>query len=200
MSNSTYSRESLVFQFLSSQEFAELLTEKNLDPEINNLLLSAHLVAIGFNTTGISEGGATVKYFRKLSPKEDFLRPESNFYFYTTTYKLIEESNRCSRSRLSLKNKIFSCKYTIDFRNFCVEYYNKYSKTVNKDITNVFIDETKISFRLDRENRKSDKAQSEAYQTVIASNNIIKNHVEAWYLDKKLGVNKYLEPAKKIKL
>lgn len=215
MSNKEFSQESLIFQFVSSYEFIETLNEKNLEPEEHNLLLSVHLLAIGFNTTGISDGGVRVNYSQKLGPvKEWFERPDSNFHFYTTSNALIEGSRNCSRSRISLKNKFFRTNYTYEFRDFCTEYFNKYAKNIDlsylkeREEQGLFplkgkrintVDE-RIEFRLWGRKKNSEEGQKYAYEAIVASNKTVKSYAEGWYLERELKLNENTAKKKVAKL
>lgn len=204
MSNILYSRESLIFQFLSSKEFMVTLAQKDVEPEVHNILLSAHLLAIGFNTTGISEGGVNVDYFQSLAPLENFARSSSNFHFYTTANAIIEETHHSSRSRISLNNEYFRTKYAIDFRDFCLEYYEKYSKHLDLEVfekkSKNEQESNKISFRMNKRKRNSEDGQKYGYNSVVSMNKNVKSYVEAWYLEKELSLNGCSKKKIKIKL
>jgi hypothetical protein len=219
MSNTQFSKESLIFQFLGTKEFLNLLIEKNEDPEVHNLLLSAHLLAIGFNTTGISEGGVNLTYLQQLSPiEEQFKRPNSQFHFYTTTNKLIEGTNYCQRCRISLKNSYFRANYTYDFRDFCTAYFDKHCKNIDLSYLysenneesfplkgkpiNTIEDQykNKIDFRLRGRKRNSEEGQKYGYDTIVASNKTVRAYVESWYLEKELALSQDGIKQKKFKL
>ncbi|NCP98218.1 hypothetical protein GW820_05015 [archaeon] len=81
MSNLNFQVE--ILNFLFNKVFIKILLNKNFPAEIHNILLGIHLVTIGFNTTGISEGGTTIGYSRLISPIEEiFERPKMNFFLY----------------------------------------------------------------------------------------------------------------------
>lgn len=191
MSNNTNEQDILTFQFLGSQDFVKELAKKNLPPEEHNLLLSAHLLTIGFNTSGINEGNMKVTYFRRAAPEDEkFCRSKSNFAFYTTRNGLIEESNYFSRQSMKFNHSLFHFRDTRGFRDFCTEYFDKHSKIIDSDypITKgVNIAETDIKFRLNGRKRKSEEGQLYGYESIICSNPNVKSLLEAFILEKELS-------------
>jgi hypothetical protein len=196
MSNNTNEQDISVFKFLGSQEFIKELKERDLPPEEHNLLLSAHLLAIGFNTSGINEGSMRVGYFIRASENEKFCRTESNFAFYTTKNGLIEESNYFNRQSIKFNHPLFYFRDTRGFRDFCIEYFNKHSKIIDSDypITkSVNIKDTNIKFRLNGRKRKSEEGQLYGYQSIICANPNVKSLLEAFILEKELSANNQIK-------
>jgi hypothetical protein len=202
MSNNTNDKNILLFEFLSSKQFIQELQDKNFAPEEHNLLLSAHLLAIGFNTSGINEGSVNVKYSKEIAPiKEDFWRAKSNFAFYTTKNGLIEDSNYFNRQSIRFNHPMFCFKDTRGFRDFCVEYFNKNSKVINSDYSiekGIKLD-NKIIFRLNGKRRNSIEGQLYGYESIICSNLNVRSLLESWILEKELVKNNEVK-IKKLKL
>ena len=197
MSNNTNEQAISNFKFLGSQEFIKELTERDLPPEEHNLLLSAHLLAIGFNTSGINEGSMRVGYLMRVSENEQFCRPESNFAFYTTKNGLIEESNYFNRQSMRFNHSLFSFRDTRGFRDFCIEYFNKHSKIIDSDYPinkGVNIKDTNIKFRLSGRKRKSEEGQLYGYKSIISSNPNVNSLLEAFILEKELSSNNQVKP------
>lgn len=185
--NKFESSEANMFSFLASKNFMVKLQESNLDIEDHNVMLLAHLMAIGYNTTGISDGGAYLAYSQKLGlEREGFFRPQSGFHFYTTANRLIEDSSSCSNSTISLKNEFFRTNNTRCFRDFCVEYYDKYSKKPSEDFfknNKEKYQEVRFKFRLKKTKRLTEDGQKNGYNEIILSNKIVKAYVESFYLN-----------------
>jgi len=189
MSNTTNNKDVNIFRFLSSKEFITELNEKNFPPDEHNLLLSAHLLAIGFNTSGINEGNMNVSYSRINDEK--FFRAKSNFAFYTTRNGLIEESSYFSRQSITFNHPMFRFRDTRGFRDFCIEYFDKYSKIIDLDhpMTTITERNNKIHFRLNGKLRKSDEGQIYGFQSIVCSNPNVRNLLDAFMLEKELNIN-----------
>ncbi len=179
--------EANIFSFLASKNFTEILKKSDIETEDYNVILLAHLMALGYNTTGISDGGAYLSYSQRLgSEREDFFRPHSGFHFYTTANRLIEDSSRCSNSTISLKNELFSTKNTRCFRDFCIEYYNKYSKKLPGDFfkkNKEKYSEVRFNFKLKKLKRLTEEGQKNGYNEIIFSNKMVKSYVESFYFN-----------------
>jgi hypothetical protein len=186
MSNNIQNADFL--DFLGNKNFPNILEEQNLSVQLHNLLLALHVVAIGFNTTGISEGGTTIGYSRLIAPvEEDFHRPKNDFFFYTTKNQLIEDSLHCSNSRLSFKHELFHFKTTRDFRNFCVSYYQKNAKTIpEKEFKDNNFKDLTFRFRLNKLKRNEVETKNKAYEQLFKDESAIKSALEAMYLDQHL--------------
>lgn len=193
MSNNKNNTEISIFEFLSSKDFIKELIERDFPPEEHNLLLSAHLLSIGFNTSGINEGSMSVSYFRRASPEDEkFCRPKSNFAFYTTRNGLVEESYHFSRQTMKFNHSLFSFRDTRGFRDFCIKYFDKYSKIIDSEYpitTGANIVDTDISFRLSGRKRKSEEGQQYGYDSIISSNSNVKTLIDSWLLEKELNTN-----------
>lgn len=176
------------FDFLANKIFPNILEEQNLSVQLHNLLLALHVVAIGFNTTGISEGGTTISYSRLIAPvEEDFHRPQNGFFFYTTKNQLIENSLYCSNSRLSFRHELFHFKNTRDFRDFCVSYYEKNAKTIPEiEFQDNDFKDIAFKFRLNKLKRTEVETKNQVYEQLFREDQTIKFALEAIYLNQHL--------------
>jgi len=188
MSNKQKNIENEKLEILISNEFPIILREKNLLAEEHNILLSAHIVALGFSTVGISSGGANVTYYQNLSDGEDFKRANSGFYFFTTKNGLIENSLRCTNSTVKMKNKLFSFNNSRDLKNFMIEYWLKNSKIYVNSNRDYFPsgEQFGIQFNLNGVKRKSQEGLERGYSQIIKSNPLVKSFVDMVYMEKSL--------------
>lgn len=203
MSNIKNDNEIEIFKFISSSEFIAKLIEKKFHPIEHNLLLSAHLLAIGFNTTGINDGSVNLMYKRQIAPiEEKFFTVKSNFAFYTTKNGLIEDSPYFNRQTMNFNHSMFSFKDTRGFRDFCIKYFDKHSKIVDMNQGETIINkklDNKIHFRLNGKKRKSEEGQLYGYHSIVCSNPYVKTLIEAWCLENELIINDNVKP-KRLKL
>lgn len=196
MSNNELAKTKL--EFISNKLFLNIINNNEIKLDVYNVLLGLYLLVNGFKTTGISEGGFVIKYNQQLAPiNEKFLRPQNNFFYFTTKNSLIE-SNTINNSNITIKlkqeNYIF--KNTLDFKRFLILFYNENSKIVDLNYFNINIHRFKdISFKFNKKYLK--KNSLNFYEKIY--NQIFQNSKEIESIINKLYIEYIMENKTNIK-
>jgi hypothetical protein len=214
MSNDNTKKELIVkeleyFSFLSSKNFLEIIKNENLEYDLYNILLVSHVLAVAYNTSGISEGGITLEYSITWDSNSEYsfdnppqAKPMDSFFFYTVRNSIIEKKRVANN--LKMRNEHFpEIKNGYSFREFIFKYFNKNVKESTED-ANKFLkkesDKTRITFKLNKNKRFSINGQMNGYKQLISENKSVKSFLEQFYLNKNLSIKNESIITKKLKI
>lgn len=126
-------------KFLGSKEFPDIIKNYNLGFILYNKLFAAHVLAIGFNSTGIKEGHVKLEYIMSYVGQESHVNgkdwtnyyPNLTFAFRITTNGLIQNKIiHTTNSSISIRNKYENYPYrsSRDFTRFILDYQKNMSE------------------------------------------------------------------------
>ncbi len=177
-----------IIEYVSSIDFLKKMSEDQFKENTFNALLMAHMMCLAYTTTGIKDLGFTFSYQSTL--KDDVMRPRMGFYLYTTRYALIEETNRCSNSGGTFRNKMFSANSTRGFREKFIEYFQSVAKSIpldyNSEQDSVRLHQMTSRFRAVG-SKKEARCLSDFYTNIIGYHPFVKSYIEKIYFDKILS-------------
>jgi hypothetical protein len=181
--------------FLGSYEFPSIVNSYSLEHESHNYLMLAHILTIGFQSTGIKSGCGKINHTVFIT-KDGCSPPipQLEFWFRITNDRLIQHDNFCTRSNINIHNKEnikFNYYNSVSFRNFLLEYQNTIFQSLPTHINALQSTNKLPDFTFDHENHKSkiDKIEC-VYEQIIEQHPIVSNFILLNILEKDYKNNK----------
>lgn len=178
-------KKSKYLQFLGSKEFPLILGQYQLEPLKYNKFIALHLLSIASQSNGIREGRIKIEYVTstEMHFTQGILGPKLRFSFFMNNYALIENTNKSTRSSVTIRNvndftsRDFKNAYT--FRNFLLNQELQMKHLPGHTWNSVTFDEININYK------KPIKSERENYfyEIIIDNNSELKNFLDFHFMN-----------------